>query len=345
MDNDENILNKSKIEISNVSAIDNVQFVINFIEEHLLEEITPKIIAEHFFLSISSISTLFKVVCDMPIMQCVKNRRLTLAGMELLTSTIHIIDLAFKYGYETPEAFTKAFTRFHGFPPSLVRRTYPKLKMFNPLQVKLEIHGGWELSQSKQQISSLTKHSSYRQEDDLFIWYDKTTKMKGCLSMENKKYDYRIHLKEMKQQEDWKTLLSLARNLDHEGIKFKVDGNTMIFVHGLEFKLEKICLTFKWSEEKKILDFFECGGRAKETFKGFKYFDTYFKGMKIRCMFYGDYLGDDTDELLYQNTDLIDVDGQSIYAQTLEFYHENSEPEDEYYQMVDAWLKNKSYKR
>lgn len=216
MDNDENILNKSKIEISNVSAIDNVQFVINFIEEHLLEEITPKIIAEHFFLSISSISTLFKVVCDMPIMQYVKNRRLTLAGMELLTSTIHIIDLAFKYGYETPEAFTKAFTRFHGFPPSLVRRTYPKLKMFNPLQVKLEIHGGWELSQSKQQISSLTKHSSYRQEDDLFIWYDKTTKMKGGLSMENKKYDYRIHLKEMKQQEDWKTLLSLARNLDHE---------------------------------------------------------------------------------------------------------------------------------
>ncbi len=80
----------------------------------------------------------------MTIMEYVRNRRLSLAGKELMTSNIHVIDLAFKYGYETPEAFTKAFTRFHGFPPSFVRRTYPEIKMFNPLQIKLEIHGGWE---------------------------------------------------------------------------------------------------------------------------------------------------------------------------------------------------------
>ena len=98
-------------------------------------------------------------------------------------------------------------------------------------------------------------------------------------------------------------------------------------------------MTFKWNEEQKVLDFFEYRGKAKETFKGFKYFDTYFKGMKIRCMFYGDCLGDDTDELLYKNADLIDVDGQRIYAQSLEFYNENSEPEDEFYQLVDDWLK------
>lgn len=344
MDPNKKNLNDSEMEISNVRAIDTVQYVIDYIEEHLLEVISPKIIATHFFYSISSISNLFNVVCDMSIMEYVRNRRLTLAGKELLTSSIHIIDLAFKYGYETPEAFTKAFTRFHGFPPSLVRRTYPNIKVFHPLQIKLEIHGGWEQSQSKHQILSLTKQNPHRQEDSLLVWYDETTNMKGGISMENKKYDYRIHLKEMKQQEDWKTIISLVQNLDNEGIKFKVDGKTMIFVHGLEFKLEKICLTFKWNEEQKILNFFEYRGRARETYKGFKYFDTNFKGMKVRCMFYGDCPGDDADEFLYKNTDIIDVDGQYIYAQTLEFYHENSEPEDEYYKMVDAWLKNKCNK-
>ena len=207
------ILNDYMLEKSNVRAIDTIQCVIDYIEEHLLEPISPKIIATQFFYSISTINNLFKVVCEISIMEYVRNRRLTLAGKELLTSSIHIIDLAFKYGYETPEAFTKAFTRFHGFPPSFVRRTYPKITEFHPFKIKLEIHGGWEKSQSKQEISPLTKQSSYRQEDDLFIWYDEPTKKKGGLSMENKKCDYRIHLKEMKQQEDWKILISLAQNL------------------------------------------------------------------------------------------------------------------------------------
>ncbi|WP_313131614.1 hypothetical protein [Anaerocolumna sp.] len=41
---------------------------------------------------------------------------------------------------------------------------------------------------------------------------------------------------DMQQKEDWETLLSIARKLDHEKIKFKVDGKTIIFAHGLGFK-------------------------------------------------------------------------------------------------------------
>lgn len=82
----------------------------------------PKHIAEQLFLSVSALNNLFKIVCGMTIMEYIRNRQLSLAGKELFISNIHIIDLAFKYGYETPEAFTKAFTRFHGFPPSFVKR-------------------------------------------------------------------------------------------------------------------------------------------------------------------------------------------------------------------------------
>nr|WP_308742490.1 AraC family transcriptional regulator [uncultured Anaerocolumna sp.] len=325
----------------NTNSIDMVQKIIDYIEDNILEMVTPNKIAEQFFLNVSTLNNLFKIVCSMTIMEYVRSRRLSLAGKELMTSNIHVIDLAFKYGYETPEAFTKAFTRFHGFPPSFVRRTYPEIKMFNPLQIKLEIHGGWEETSNNKILLLQTKQNSFEQENNLIYSYDETTKYKGGTSMENFRYEYHINLKDMKQKEDWETLLSIARKLDHEKIKFKVDGKTMIFAHGLEFKLEKICLTFKWNEEQIVKKFFHYDGNAKNCFNGFKYFDVIFEGMKVRCMFYGDCPGDDTDETLFRNAEPVDVDGQIIYVQTLEFYYENTEPNNEYYKMVEQWLKNK----
>lgn len=325
----------------NTISIDMVQKIINYIEDNLLEMITPNNISEQFFLNVSTLNNLFKIVCNMTIMEYVRNRRLSLAGKELMISNIHVIDLAFKYGYETPEAFTKAFTRFHGFPPSFVRRTYPEIKVFNPLLIKLEIHGGWEETLNNKALPLLTKQNSSEQEKNLIYCYDETTKYKGGLSMENLKCEYHISLKDMQQKEDWDILLSIARKLDHEKIKFKVDGKTMIFAHGLEFKLDKIGLTFKWNEEQIVKNFFNYDGNAKSCFNGFKYFDVIFEGMKVRCMFYGDCPGDDTDESLFRYAEPVDVDGQIIYVQTLEFYYENAEPNNEYYKLVEQWLEHK----
>jgi AraC-like DNA-binding protein len=320
-------------------SIDIVQNILNYIEENILEELTPHIIAEHSFLSISAMNSLFKIVCNMTVMEYVRNRRLTLAGQELMLTNIRIIDLAYKYGYDTPEAFAKAFTRFAGFPPSFIRRTYPTIKVFNPLHITFELQGGWDNIEAEESFLYPTKQNRPEQEQNSFICYDKHTKLKGGNSMDKKKYDYRISLKDMKQKEDWEVLLKLAEKLDENSISFKVDGKTMIFAHGLEFKLEKICLTFKWNEEQKILDFFGSKGKAEESHSGFKYFDTMFEGMKVRCMFYGGCQDDDTDELLFRNAEPVNVDGHIIYVQTLEFYIENSEPDNVYYKLVDDWLK------
>ena len=51
-----------------------------------------------------------------------RKRRLTLAAQELVSSNLKIIDIAFKYHYETPEAFTKAFRKQHGVTPRDVRK-------------------------------------------------------------------------------------------------------------------------------------------------------------------------------------------------------------------------------
>lgn len=303
--------------------------------------LTPNKIAEQFYLSISTLNNLFKIVCDITLMEYVRNRRLSLAGKELLISNTHIIVLAYKYGYETPEAFTKAFTRFHGFPPSFVRRTYPEIKAFDPLQISFEIHGGWENTSINNQLPSLTKQTSTEQEQSLFHCYNETTKFEGGISMVNVRQEYHISVKDMQQKEDWRILLLLAQKLDQGQIKFKVDGKTTIFAHGLEFELEKVCLTFKWNEEQRVQEFFNYEGKSKSSFRGFRYFDVMFEGMKIRCMFYGECPDDDTDEFLFRNAEPVDVDSQIIYVQTLEFYYENAAPKDEYYKMVEERLKLK----
>ncbi len=285
-----------------------------------------------------------RVICDIAVMEYIRNRRLTLAGQELFASDVRIIDLAYKYGYEPPEAFAKAFTRFHGFPPSFTRRIYPEIKIFHPLQIKLELQGGWGSATTLSMPLHMTELKSLRQENYQGDSYNELIKSKE--GMETVMKTHYIFTKDMEHKEDWRVLLTLARKLETEGIAFKVDGRTMIFAHGLEFKLEKICLTFKWNEEQRILAFFGHKGKADKSFHpGFKYFDVMFKDMKIRCMFYGDCPGDDTDDFLFRNTDLVNADWQVLHVQAVEFYLENAElKDDEFYQKVNQWMKDRVYR-
>ena len=72
----------------------------------------------------------------------IRNRRLTLAGRELATTNVKVIDVALKYGYESPDSFTKAFQKFHGILPSQARNNGSNLKSFSRLSVKITLNGG-----------------------------------------------------------------------------------------------------------------------------------------------------------------------------------------------------------
>lgn len=142
----------------------------------------------------------------------------------------------------------------------------------------------------------------------------------------------------MQYQKEWNTLYALVEALLQNNIPFKVDGKTLIFAHGLEFALDKICLTFKWKEEETVKDFFQNNMEVKGQ-DGFKYFDVMYQGMKIRCMFYGGCPGADTDEFLYRNTTMVQINEISVPVQSLEFYYENAPKDTLYYKMVEKHLK------
>lgn len=115
---------------------------IEYMEENLLTNLPCEQIAAHVYLSSFHFQRTFQALTGMGISEYIRNRRLSLAGHELLSSNLKVIDIAYKYGYETPESFTKAFTRFHGISPVNAKRQGVTLKSFNRLSIKISLEGG-----------------------------------------------------------------------------------------------------------------------------------------------------------------------------------------------------------
>lgn len=115
---------------------------IDFIENNLLKDLSCGEIAEHIYISSSHFQRVFSLLTGITIGEYIRNRRLSLAGQELSTSGIKVIDAALKFGYESPESFTKAFSRFHGITPSQAKLKGSGLKSFSRLVIKIYLEGG-----------------------------------------------------------------------------------------------------------------------------------------------------------------------------------------------------------
>ena len=122
--------------------ITGIQNAINYIEEHLTEAIDYDEVAKEAACSSFYLQRIFSILCGMTLGDYIRNRRLTLAGNELSAADDKVIDIALKYGYESPESFTRAFSRFHGVTPSEAKKDGSKLKSFSRLSVKITLSGG-----------------------------------------------------------------------------------------------------------------------------------------------------------------------------------------------------------
>lgn len=121
--------------------ITSLQTAIHYMEEHLLEPITIEQIAAQAHLSPFYFQRNFALLTDTTVAEYLRRRRLTLAAHELLHSEHKIIEIAHKYGYDTPESFSKAFRRQHGIAPSEARKHSTSLKSYNRLTIQVQIKG------------------------------------------------------------------------------------------------------------------------------------------------------------------------------------------------------------
>ena len=118
-----------------------VNNAIAYMEDHLTDRIALEDISKSVNLSVFHFHRAFSMLTEMSPTDYLRKRRLSQAGAELADSDEKVIDIALKYGYETPESFSKAFTRYHGVSPMQVKKGSP-IKFMSRYTVKMVVEGG-----------------------------------------------------------------------------------------------------------------------------------------------------------------------------------------------------------
>ena len=114
---------------------------IDYLETVLDDEIDEKKVNMLSGYSYSMFSRLFSILTETTLSEYLRSRRLTEAAIILRDTDKKIIDIAFKFGYESSDSFGTAFKNFHGFTPSKVRNGKP-FKLVSRVQLALSVKGG-----------------------------------------------------------------------------------------------------------------------------------------------------------------------------------------------------------
>ena len=148
--------------------VTSIHQAIQYIEEHLREELTIREIAQQAALSPFYFQKGFAMLCGMTVGDYIRQRRLSAAGLEVLTTDRKIIDIALEFGYDSPDSFTKAFARFHGLTPAALRKGGGAVCSFAPLRIKVTLEGGQNMDckvMKKEAFTVLCRAKTFKYED------------------------------------------------------------------------------------------------------------------------------------------------------------------------------------
>ena len=126
--------------------LDRMNNAMNYIETHLTEDISFDEIARIAFCSTYHFQRMFSFITDVPLSEYIRRRRLTLAAFELQTGNARVIDIALKYGYDSPKAFSRAFKNLHGILPTSARNDGVMLKAYPRMNFRITIKGETEMN-------------------------------------------------------------------------------------------------------------------------------------------------------------------------------------------------------
>ncbi len=118
---------------------------IEYIEEHITEELDYEKVAQVAGCPSYYFQQMFLYMTNMTLREYIRRRRLSLAAVELQRDSGKVIDIAVKYRYESPTAFTRAFKSFHGVVPSALKTENIPLQAFPPIQFHVSMDGGLPL--------------------------------------------------------------------------------------------------------------------------------------------------------------------------------------------------------
>lgn len=122
-----------------------MEATVDYIENHLTEDIMYDEVAKIACCSMHQFGRVFSYIVGISLSEYIRRRRLTLSALELQTSNAKVIDIAMKYGYNSPDAFTRAFFTIHGVTPKVARALGVKLKAYPRITFCISIKGDVEM--------------------------------------------------------------------------------------------------------------------------------------------------------------------------------------------------------
>ncbi|WP_435925397.1 AraC family transcriptional regulator [Paenibacillus sp. DYY-L-2] len=128
-----------------MDMLKNMNLAMGYIEECLTEEIDMNRVARLAGCSEYHFTRMFSFLAGIPLSEYIRRRRLTLAASDLKQTGMRVIDIALKYGYQSPDSFARAFIHLHGMSPSEARSPDALIKAYPQMTFQLTIKGGHEM--------------------------------------------------------------------------------------------------------------------------------------------------------------------------------------------------------
>jgi len=119
---------------------------LDYIENNLTDDIDLTIVAQKACCSSYNFQRMFSFITDIPLAEYIRRRRLTQAALELQNSNAKVIDIAIKYGYDSPVSFSRAFNNIHGITPNEAKQAGVELKAYPKISFHISIKGGQEMN-------------------------------------------------------------------------------------------------------------------------------------------------------------------------------------------------------
>ena len=114
---------------------------VDYIESNITDEISGNDIAKLVCCSTYQFGRVFSYIVGVSFSEYIRRRRLTLAAIELQSGDTKVIDAALKYGYSTPESFTRAFSELHGVTPKQACASDVRFKLYPRITFHISIRG------------------------------------------------------------------------------------------------------------------------------------------------------------------------------------------------------------
>jgi len=114
---------------------------VEYMETHMEDPFDVVEIAKIACSSTFHFQRMFHMLTGNTVAEYVRKRKLTLAAQELATTKARVLDIALKYGYDTPESFSKSFRKLHGLSPMAARGSEVKLKAYPPISFQISLKG------------------------------------------------------------------------------------------------------------------------------------------------------------------------------------------------------------